>query len=901
MPLFRDFFKKPGKVEEILAGNGCDLKRIKKVLSPENYSYIISYLEKLQDFRCVKSPVQIVSPVGVFEIPLIVESSEGFIVFFPAEKDYNEDAINQTLLLIGLVKRSFYFDSKIVITTDKPIPPVLRFFCEKNPLAAFVMVLYVNSTVVKKEKDPNVILLEDFQDAFRVKLDFKSDSLIELDKKLKYTKGIAIREVLESEPLNVALDIIHGFIEQIFRNALQAAVVESGKIKNGRTHLLLKVFVLELDFKGKALFDLKKAGHFNFYGFFEDTVAMAEDPKKLPRTENMPFIEWRVMPDQIRHIARPVQMITTLEEMDRLRQRTLDKFGNTVFCGWNDLFYCRKCNNVEMRRKYYRNKMFNTIEEMKGFLLEHIIYRRILGDDEGMCIKCGDSLNWENLVYSQVQNYLPDKKADLQLSFDRLGSGQFFYMWQMNKQDQGIRRLGVDFANKEFFANFARFMSIAAIFETLLRKCFRTNKAEIKTIEEGCHALVIPPSDENNPYVFAAFRELMKPLEETGRKFRTYVLNVDKGKKLIHKDGFNKWAAEFRKPLTYEGYQLIMLLDIDDLKVQLEKTLINHGIIFHSEGLSGFMDDGKYRLPFNYEYEAWKMVQTVRYPSEFLAYTVADFMGRFSRISDLHTWLANNFENEAHLFIDRDTGIITITPADGRAPVRINIYEFAERYMAGGPEITEIAKTVITNGKPSPGICACGDPTSFFIRLISQKKLDEVAASGNGAKPYVLNQGDKNYVFLWGCKKHLRYLTEEDLNSFEMTRQMLLSQVLEDMKHDCFELEICIEQYNNREYISIVGKDAASAGSEAHLVKAILNQCYSTLITEQALVISDCQDGLLIAYADAPADDLVEIGKRLRQRVKQKFEVLYPVSLVHKITLPSEGWGNIEISGFEIL
>jgi hypothetical protein len=340
---------------------------------------------------------------------------------------------------------------------------------------------------------------------------------------------------------------------------------------------------------------------------------------------------------------------------------------------------------------------------------------------------------------------------------------------------------------------------------------------------------------------------------------------------------------------------------MEDLKVNLEKTLINHGIIYHSDGGSGFMDDGKYRLPYDYEQEVWKMVQTARYPSEFLSYTIAEFLGRFGRIADMHTWFSNNFENEAHLFIDRDTGILSITPNNGGQKIPVNLYEFAERYVAGGHEITEMAKSLITEGKPSSRICECGNPTSIFLRLISQKKLDEISNGANGNAPAVISQGEKNYVFLWGCKKHIRYITEEDLTRFEMTRQMLLSQVMEDMRHDSFNVEIYIEQYNNREYISVIGKDAASAGSEAHLVKAILNQCYSSLITEQALVISDCSDGLLIAYGDAPNEDLIEVGKNMRQRVKQKFDVLYPVSLLHRITLPSEGWGNIEVQKFEIV
>lgn len=900
MGFLKGFFKKDF-AEKLLKDAGCDLRKIKKLLSSVGYEFVLDYIKnREQQITCEKSPVEIITPIGTFQIPLIIRSEEGYTAFLPPVKSEDESAIKEIFILIGFIKKSLFFNSKIVIAEEAEQLPVLQFFTSRLPLAGFFLTLFVDYHIAKQGKDPVLIFIENFYEAFRVKLDYNSESLKLLDEYLSINRRLTSREVLTSDPISITKEILHKYLVRVFQSSLHVSQVESGKIKTGKTYFSFRFMIMVIDFEGKIEYDLKHSGKFSFYMFFEDTKVMSEDPRELPRKENLPFLEWKIITEQIRYLTRPLPLKEALEVITDYRHREIQEIGPQVGDGWIDLYFCKHCNIIEPHYRRYRGLRFHSLKEMKRFMLNQITYGRSGGGSGETCTKCGREYPWNHLVFSKFQHYFSDLKIDLQLNYDRLPTGHHFYLWQAMNENKVIRRLGTDFTDQDFFMHFRRHVSAAIAYNKLLEKTLRTRKAEKDEIEDGYHVFAIPPVEDDNPYIHMALKELINPLKRSERNYQTYNLNVsgEKGKIRV-KDGFLKWAPDFRKHLLVEGYQLLAFVDVDLIIRRFEEKLIDLGIIFHLEDETCYLDNGKYRFYFDLNEKIWEMTHIAQYLSDFVESHIGGFIKKFDKVGSLHNWIIDNYGEELEFEFYRQNGLLMITNPENQVKTPFNLYEFSDGIEPGNPLLTEIIEQSVIDGLPHPNLCYCGSPSNMLIRLISGEKLDEIKQSlPEGEEPVIINYGEKYYVFKSGCPRHSTYLTIKQAQDMELTNQLILKQVMEDVHNDEFRIDIYMTEYKNKEYIGITGKDAVTLGADGSRVKQVLSLCYLSYLEDQVTVYTDFMDALIITESDSPGNEISEFAQILYKKKKEALKNSLPIHLFLILNLPQVGVGKI-INNFE--
>lgn len=644
MGFLEGIFKKKRTIEKHLKESGSDVKKIRKLLSGKDFHAVADYIEQIRDeVRYLKSPYEILTPIGIFEIPLIIETKEGYTAFLPSLKKIDRQAVREYIALIGFLKKTHYFNSNVIIAGMDKLPPVLEFYTSGLPLAGLLLSMFVDATVTKKDRDPVSVMVENFQDAFHVKLGFDGESLKLLDKFLSPHRKVSSHEVLHSGPVIVAVNIFHSYIDRVFQKEISMVTVESGKVRTGVTHILKEYLVLAADFKGKFLHDLKKRGEFSFFDFFEDINLAISNPYNIPRQENMPFIEWKILTDQLKNITRPMNLKNALESIKKEREEQLQKFGPLWGNGWCDLFYCPDCQIIHHKFTRQSDLFFQSLPEMKECLLNRLAYKR--GKETGeSCPECGKTYSRNNLIYSQLQYYLTDCRADLQLNFDRLPAGNYFYMWQALKEESLLVKYGTDFGDREFKNQFGRDFSLIPYYYEIFERCLKTRKAETVEVSDGYHLFAVPPVGEDNPFVRNALEELTAPLKKSKRNYMTFCLNLPKnGFKVTLKDCFIKWAPDYIDLLTDRKYQLIVIIDLDKISAEFERRMIERGIVFHLDKNKCYMDDGKYRLPFDFMGKVWEMAQTAKYISEFVETYAREYITRFQRLGNLFRWMNEQY------------------------------------------------------------------------------------------------------------------------------------------------------------------------------------------------------------------------------------------------------------------
>ncbi|MCD4783754.1 MAG: hypothetical protein K8T10_07995 [Candidatus Eremiobacteraeota bacterium] len=901
MGFIKGFFKKDF-AEKLLKDAGCDLRKIKKLLSSAGYGFVLDHIRNLgQQVTCKKSPVEIVTPAGTFQIPLIIRSEEGYTAFLPPLKSKDEEAIQEILILIGFIKKSIYFDIKIVIAEKAKQSSILQFFTSRLPLAGFFLLLFVDFQIVKQGKDPGLIFIENFYKAFQVNLECDSKSLKLLDEHLSINRRLTCREVLICEPVSVMKEILHNYLVKVFQSSLHASQVESGKVKTGKTYFSFKFMIIVMDFEGKIEHDLRHSGKFSFYLFFEDAKVMSEDPRALPHKENLPFLEWKIITEQIRYLARPLPLKEALEVIMDYRHSEIQEIGPQVGDGWIDLYFCQHCDVIEPRYHRFQDLRFHSLKEMKLFMLSQISYGRSGGGSGEICTKCGREYPWNHLVFSKFQHYFSDLKMDLQLHYDRLPTGHHFYLWQAMNENKIRRRLSTDFTDQDFFAYFHRHASVAIVYNKLLEKTLKTRKAEKEEIEDGYHIFTIPPVEDDNPNMRTALKELISPLKKSGRNYQTYNLNVPGKKgKIRVKDGFSKWAPDFRKHLIVEGYQLLAFIDVDLIIQKFEEKLIDPGIIFHLEDETCYMDKGKYRFYFDFYEKIREMADTAQYLSDFVESHIGGFIKKFDRVGSLHSWIIDNYGKKLEFEFDREKGLLSITNPENQIKTPFNLYDSIDRIEPGNPLLTEIFEHSVLKGLPHPNLCSCGSPSNMIIRLVSKEKLNEIKQSlPEGEEPVTMNYGKKYYIFKSGCLKHSTYLTVKQMQEMELTNQLILKQVMEDVNNDEFRIDIYMTEYKNKEYIGITGKDAATLGADGGRVKQVLSLCYPSHLEDRVTVYTDLMDALILTESDSSGNEITEFARIFYKKKKEALKNPLPIHLFLELALPQIGVGKIIINNFE--
>ena len=900
MGFLEEIFKKR-TVEKLLEKSGSNVKKIKKLLPGKDFHFFLDYVENLDsEVHYLKSPYEILTPIGIFEIPVIIETKNGYVAFLPSIKKMDPRAVREYLVLIGFLKKTHYFNSQIIIINVDYLPPVLQFYTKRSKFTGLLLALYVDSTIARKDKDPLLIMVENFQDAFHVTLDFTSESLKMLDEYLSPGSRSVFHEVLTSKPLLGAVNIFHSYLEKIFQKELTAGIVESGKLKTGTTHLLQDFFVLSVDFKGKFLSDLRDKGKFSFYSLFEDAKQVLNNPGIIPRRENMPFLEWKIRTDQLKNIVRPIAFKNILKDIAKGRVEQLKKYGPLWSNGWCDLYFCPVCHKMNFKFSKKARMLFQDLDEIKSYMLNRITYIRGQESDM-MCSECSYDLNTENLIYSQFQHFLPDLNADLQLNFDRLPKGHYFYMWQSLDLHQVLSRYGTDFSNGDFQANFGRHISAAELYDKLMDKCVKTRKAETMELEDGYHIFAVPPLEEDNLFIRNALSELTEPLKKSKRNYFTYNLNFPKdGRKIRLQNCFIKWAPAYQNHLTGLGYQLIAIVDMDKIAKEFEKRLIDRGIIFHLDKQTCYMDDGKYRLSFDFYGSVWEMIQEARYLTEFAALNTGIYITKFQRIANLYRWMNERFLEKMKFDIDRMTGVVSIVNKETGKKGLINIYEFIDRLEIHESQLEEIITSIALKGEHHSRICECGSPANLFIRLISKEKLEEIKVVLGNEEPISMSQGDKCYVFKLGCPNHNSYLTRSYAKQLGMDDQAVLNRVLENIHYDSFDVDLVIADYKGKEFIGVIGEDVATLATDARRIKALLALCYQYQFNGKVAVYSDSMETLVISDCDTSGRVAAEFSSILKEKVAGKFEKTYPVNQFHQITLPPEGEGKINVLSLEV-
>ncbi len=899
MGFLEEIFKKRA-IEKHLEKSGSDVKKIKKLLSGKDFHYVADYVEQLKDkVRYLKSPYEILTPIGIFEIPLIIETKEGYTAFLPSLKKLDRQAIKEYIAIIGFLKKTHYFNSNIIIAGKDRLPPVLDFYTSRLPFVGLLLSMFVDATVTKKDRDPLLVMVENFQDAFHVKLGFEGESLKLLDKYLSPHRKIFQHEILNSGPMIVAVNIFHEFMEKIFQKEMTVATVESGKIRTGATHILRDYFVLAVDFKGKFYNDMKKKGEFSFYDFFEDTKLIIDNPHNIPQRENMPFLEWKILTDQLKNITRPMNLKNALDVIKTERREQLQKFGPLWGNGWCDLFYCPHCHTL--RHKFTRQSelFFQSLTEMKECMLNRLTYKR--GKETGeSCSNCGEAFTWDNVIYSQLQYYLTDCRADLQLNYDRLPTGHYFYMWQALKEEDFLSKYGTDFDNKDFTNQFGREFSLVPFYNSILERCLKTRKAETEEVADGYHLFAVPPVGEDNPFVRNALEELTTPLKKSKRNYMTFCLNLPKNNlKITLKDSFIKWTPDFIRHLTEIQHQLIAIVDMDRISTEFERKMIERGIVFHLDKKSCYMDDGKYRLPFDFTGKVWKMVQTARYIQEYVETYSEEYITRFQRLGNLFRWMNEQYRDKLKLEIDRMTGVVSIMNLETNDITLINIYEFVDRWEISESRLKEIIETTAIMGEKHSRLCECGSPSNLTIRLISPEKLEEIKGALDGEEPVVMGHEEKFYVFRLGCPTHSSFLTRSEADKLLLDDSSILNRVLENIQYDSFNVDLVVSEFGGKEIVGVIGEDAATLGTDAKRVQAVLSLCYQSNLNDKVTVFSNYMEILLIADKDISSRTLTEFSDRLIEKLSTRFEKTYRLNEYHHISIPPEGAGRINVLSYE--
>ena len=899
MGFLEEIFKKRA-IEKHLEKSGSDVKKIKKLLSGKDFHYVADYVEQLKDeVRYLKSPYEILTPIGIFEIPLIIETKDGYTAFLPSLKKLDRQAVKEYIAIIGFLKKTHYFNSKIVIAGKDKLPPVLEFYTSRLPFVGLLLSMFVDATITKKDRDPLLVMVENFQDAFNTKLSFDSESLKLLDKYLSPHRKISLHEILNSGPLVVAVNIFHEYMEKIFTKEMTVATVQSGKIRTGSTHLLRDYFVLAVDFKGKFYHDLKKKGELSFYDFFEDTKMTIDDPNNIPQRENMPFLEWKILTDQLKNITRPMNLINALDDIKKERIEQLEKYGPVWGNGWCDLYYCPGCHILKHKFSRQPELFFQKLPEMKECMLNRLTYNR--GKETGQsCPSCGRVFSWDNVIYSQLQYYLTDCRSDLQLNFDRLPTGHYFYMWQALKEGDFLSKYGTDFDSKDFNNQFGRDFSLVAFYGSILERCLKTRKAETVEVTDGYHLFAVPPVGEDNSFLRNALEELTAPLKKSKRNYMTFCLNLPKNSlKVTLKDSFIKWTPDFIELLTERKYQLIAIVDLDIISSEFERKMIERGIVFHLDKTSCYMDDGKYRLSFDFYGKVWEMVQTARYISEFAETFAEEYITKFQRLGNLFRWMNELYRDKLKLEIDRNTGIVHMVNNETGTKTLINIYEFVDRWEIHKAQFGEIIETTAIMGERHSRLCQCGNPSNLIIRLISQEKLKEIKNVLGDEEPVVMGHEDKCYVFRLGCPAHSSYLTRGEAERLMLDDSSILNRVLENIQYDSFDVDLIVSEFDGKEIVGVIGEDAATLGTDAKRVQAVLSQCYQSGLLDKVTVFSNCMEMLLIADKDVSSNILAEFAGRLSEKLSTRFEKIYRISEYHHITIPPEAAGNIKVLSYE--
>lgn len=899
MGFLEEIFKKRA-IEKHLEKSGSNVKKIKKLLSGKDFHYVADYVEQLKDeVRYLKSPYEILTPIGIFEIPLIIEAKEGYTAFLPSLNKLDRQAIREYIVLIGFLKKTHYFNSNIVIAGKDRLPAVLEFYTSRLPFVGLLLSMFVDTTVTKKDRDPLLVMVENFQDAFHVKLSFDGESLKLLDKHLSPHRRISLHEILYSGPVTAAVDIFHAYMEMIFQKEMTVATVESGKLRTGSTHLLRDYFVLAVDFKGKFYHDLKIKGEFSFHDFFEDTKLTINDPHNIPQRENMPFLEWKILTDQLKNITRPLNLKNALDEIREERAEQLEKYGPLWGNGWCDLFYCPHCHILQHKFTRQPELFFQSLYEIKECMLNRLTYKR--GKETGeSCPDCGKAFSWNNVIYSQLQYYLTDCRADLQLNFDRLPTGHYFYMWQALKQESILNKFGTDFDNKDFHNQFGREFSLVPFYSNILEKCLKTRKAETVEVTDGYHLFAVPTVGEDNYFIRNALEELTAPLKKSKRNYMTFCLNLPKnGFTVTLKDSFIKWAPDFIELLTERKYQLIAIVDMDKISGEFERKMIERGIVFHLDKKSCYMDDGKYRISFNFIEKVWGMVQTARYISEFVETYAEEYIIKFQRLGNLFRWMNDLYREKMKIEIDRLTGIVTMINNETGNNALINIYDIIDRWEINEPQLREIIETTAIMEEKHSRLCECGKPANLTIRLISKEKLEEIKSALGDEEPVVMGHEEKCYIFRLGCPDHSSCLTRSEADRLLLDDSSILNRVLENIQYDSFNVDLIVSEFKGKEIVGVIGEDAATLGTDAKRVQAVLSQCYQSTLTEKVTIFSNCMEMLLIADKDVPANILAEFAGKLNEKLSSRFEKTYRINEYHHISIPPEAAGKINVLSYE--
>lgn len=890
-----------GRPGEEFIKDKSDLRRVKMLLSRSEYNFVINSIEKLMpDIEPVKCPSELVTPPGTFKIPLVIKKGTCYIVFLPGIRKFDQQAYRDLITTTGFIRKSLFFNSAFIIGENQDLPPSLSFYCSNDPIACFSSTLYVDIKFARKKMDPRDLLVDDFREGFKQSLRIGSDSLKLIDRYLKSRSKHISREILETEPLEILIEVLTDFLERIFVKELGATKLTSKQVKTGVRFLTFKTISLSVDFEGKLVDDLKKRGCFSLYDFFRQVKKMVENPWDLPMKDNLPFLEWRLSTEQIQHVTRSIPLIKMLKEINHKRLEDIEKYGPAVSNSWVDVYFCKHCKKLDPKFKTMEQLRFHTLKEMKSFMIHQLARTRTAATSE-KCATCGRELEWHKLLFSQLQHYISDLELDLQLSYEAMPTGHFYYLWQTLNRDGVTTRLGIHLTDEGFKRHLKRYFSAAIPFVKLLKKSLRTRKSENEKLQEGYHVFALAPIEGDNPYIHDALEELLAPLKLSRHNYQSFNLtHPDKTEYNFYRDTFIKWASDFYKLFTREGYQLVSIVDVEQMKTRLIREFESMGIVTDRAGDTWHFSNGRYTLRDNIVKKIHRMIYTAQYASEFIATTVGTFVNRFEHIRDLHEQLQVKFGEQLDMELERKTGVMTLLDRETGIKAKFHLYNFATRYKSTEySTIYDIIHNIVFTGRSDYRICKCGNPTDIFIRLSCPEKLARIQKELPAGELYRLEDSNLIYVFTINCPKHSRHITNNMIEEMGLTVQSLLGKVKEDISRDSFEIELYLVRYKNREYIAVIGEDAVTLGSESNRTRQLLSLCYHTTLSEKITLYSGDLDQLFMGEYEVSRKEMEEFAEKFTMQVKGDTPFTCPVDFFHRLYLPAEGHGIINVSHYQ--
>jgi len=902
MKILENFLKKH-PAEKILKDYGYKLGKIKKFLSAREYKYVLDFVEKLgNDISYVESPSELITPVGTFNLPLIVLKEGVYYVFLPSIGEFDEEAIDEIIVLSGFVKKNINIRSEIIIsdTERQNLPTIVDFYTSSNPLTSFLTILYVDSKIARKGKDPVVLMKETFYKIFKKKLDAGIQALDLIDKYFTLKGRCFSSEIINSKPFIIATDILYTFIEQVFANELKATIVEQGKLSTGKSYLLFKTELLIIDIKGKILYDVRNKGHLSIVNLMEEVSKLVANPGITPPEDCFPFLEWQVFTEEVRQLQRPQKLVKVLEQIAQWRLDLIENYEAYSFDGWVRIYRCSHCGTYDPRLHKFHAPLFQTVIDMKDFLIQRItndLNSEVLSD---YCASCGKMLTPEEIIYTQLQRYLPDVKLDLQISQERLPRGNIFYLWQSMDKNKKIKGLGTEFTDRNFHFAFGRHVSTAPLFINLLEQSIITKKAEMEKIDDDFILLVMPPFGIDNPYAREALSELMAPLKKVGKKYKSYVINRPEiTRKSLFKYGYLKWSLNFREKLSSGKYKMVVMLDVESLYLKFCSMLTGYGLIPELEGEVCRIDDGRYQICFNLSYKIQEMINMSAYPAEFFERFAGEIIRTMENIGRLNNYITETFKEDLEISFERRTGCLRLVNRTNKKETMFNLYGFAKRNDISAHTAGDIIIRSALKCKAHPLLCKCGNPACTFIRLASVEMSNKIKTGFYKDKPLSLAEKNLLFYFIHGCKEHKTILTEKEAHKMGITEQMLLGKVLCDLDFDLFEVNIFSTSFLGREYILVTGNSAATLGTFGGWIKQIISLCYYSFIPNKVAVYSNNSNSLIITDHSASIEEIKSFTYAQRERIQKELTDAGRVELYNVINLPGIGSGNINVLTYE--